>query len=586
VSTSAPPQLDPITFAVARNALQAAARIGINVLRRTTMSPVLYEMQDYGVSLYDQQLNLIGEAAGSPMFTGALDTCIERTLDSIGGAATLRPGDIVVNNHPHAAGAQIADTALIEPAFLGEQLVGYCAVRAHMGDMGAISYYPTDTTDIFQEGLILDCVRLYDRGQLNEAVLRIIRANSRRPEITAGNVLASASALRATTAALIAAIERLGLQTHQLVVDEALAQSEQATRDAVAQLRDGVYTAEGALGDNGVELGVPVPIRVAVTIDGSNMTVDTSGSAPQQRGPVNCPLAYTQTVARLALKCLVRTTLPTCGGEFRPLTVVAPVGSIFNPDDLTAPCNQSFQPALQLFDLVLYALAQAQPEALPAMNGGSVPAGTPSIRHPVTGTVVHAQGNGIGVGLGATFGADGADAVSHPLGSNLKMIPTEVHEQSGVLLRRRLELIPDSGGPGRWRGGIGVRAELEFLGSGTADWFVERSACGEALGLAGGRPSSAPNSATFFLGADGEIGPLGKRSRIPIKPGDTVVVSSAGGGGWGDPLERDAQAVARDVADGYVTADGARDDYGVVIRDDGTIDAERTTEVRASRPAH
>ena len=568
--------LDPVTFAVVRNALISAAREIYWVFKRTTMLPILYEYNDFGMSLYDDRVNLIAEAPGLPIFVGSLDDLIVRTIDELGGRDALRPGDILVNNHPYLTAGQAADVALVEPIFLTDKLIGFGALRAHMGDIGAMGPYPTNATEVYQEGLLLPAVKLYEAGELNDTVMRILRANSRIPNETVGNTLAAAGALRAGSKALRAVVDKYGEETYYATIDELLDHGERVARAGIERIPDGVYTYEDVLDDDGVVLGIPVPLKVTVTVEGSKLTIDTTGSAPQQLGPVNCPWGYTLTTARLSLKRLVTSGIPANSGEFRPLKLIAPEASIFNP----APPGASFiswLTSLRLADMIIAALAPALPDEIPAQNGGDLAGILAYIRQPSGAWAFF--WDEAGIGHGAKKGRDGMSALIHPISAGIEALPTELMETRMGILKRRFELDQDSGGPGRWRGGLSTLAEYEFLADGLAVTISDRTT-GQIQALAGGLPPPRLNSVTFYAGTDHELH-LGKKADLTVQAGDVFINRPAGGGGYGNPRERDPEAVARDVLNDYVSREAAERYYGVVIREDGTVDEEATARLQA-----
>ena len=575
-------QIDPITFAVVRNALAGAAREMYSTFKRTTMLPVIYEYNDFGMSLYDDRLNLVADAPGLPLFIGSLDFCITQTIADLGGAERLQPGDILFTTHPYLTAGQPADAAVIEPIFHDERLIGYGALRAHMGDVGAKGPYPTDTTDIFQEGVIFPGVRLYEAGELNETVIRVLRANSRIPVETVGNVMAAVGALRAASRKVRSLLDKIGLETYYQVVDGVVERGERAARAAIARIPDGTYVYEDVMDDDGIGVE-PVPLRCAVIVAGSDITIDVSGSAPQTIGPVNCPYGYTVTTCRFALKRIIAPDLPANSGEYRPLTVTAPVGEIFNPV-APAPCFIGAWTSVRLSDMIVQALAPALPGLIPAENGGDLVTAVAYLRDPVSGKLAM-WADGGALGHGAIDGSDGMTALVHPVEAGVETVPTEVLEARMPLIVHRFGLIPDSGGPGRYRGGLAAEKEFEFLGEGEAVSVADKAFRSPVRGLAGGSPAPDMNRLTWFPGTDREL-QLGKRSGIVVAAGDTVISRSAGGGGWGEPLTRRIEHVVEDVLDGYVSVEAAERDYGVVL-DPVTKRPElaRTDDLRSRRLA-
>lgn len=572
-------QLDPITFAVFRNGLISAANDMYHVFKRTTMLPVLYEYNDFGISLYDDRLNLIAEAPGLPIFTGSLDDCIARTLEAIGGSENLEPGDILINNHPYLTAGQPADAALIMPIYHLGRVVAYATLRAHMGDLGAKGPYPVDSTEIYQEGLLFPALKLHEAGELNEDIVKIAKANSRLPAETVGNILAGAGCLQEGARALRTLVDKYGVDTYYATVDELLEHGERIARDGIADIPDGTYTYEDYLDDDGVVLGEPVKLRCAVTVEGTDVTVDLEGSADQQRGPINCPWGYTLTTCRFALKRLVSPDIPPNGGEHRPLTVHAPERSVFNPVE-PAPCFIGWLTSLRLGDMIVSSLASALPNRVPAEGAGDLVSIMALLKQPDSGRWAFFFDDG-GTGHGAMKGKDGMSALIHPISAGIEYLPAEIAETRMPILRRRHELEQDSGGPGRWRGGLAATCEYEFLNDGEAVTACDKTSAGEIRGLKGGKGPPHLNAVVVFPGTDREMR-LGKKAGIHVSSGDVVVTRPAGGGGYGDPRERDPEKVAWDVTNGYVSAEMAEEAYGVGFNEDGEVDEARTRELRSS----
>jgi N-methylhydantoinase B len=571
---------DPITFAVVRNGLISAAREMYWVFKRTTMLPVLYEYNDFGMSIYDDRLNLVAEAPGLPIFVGSLDDCIARTIEEIGGRENLEPGDILINNHPYLTAGQPADAALIEPVFVDGRLVAFCAIRAHVGDLGAKGPYPTNSTEVFQEGIIFPALKLYEAGRLDEGLIKILKANSRLPAETAGNVLAGAGALRAGNRALTALLRKYGVETYYATIDALLDHGERVARDGIEQIPDGTYSYEDYLDDDGVRLGEPVFMKVTVTVEGSEMTIDLTGSAEEQLGAVNCPWGYTLTTCRFSLKRLVSPDIPPNGGEHRPLTVIAPEGTVFNPL-APAACFVGWVSSVRLSDMIMSALAPALPDRIPAENGGDLMGVLAFLEHPDTGRWVFFWDDG-GIGHGARADRDGMNALIHPMSAGIEYLPAELLETRMPVLKHRHELETDSGGPGRFRGGLSATAEFELLSGGIAVTIADKSKASKVQGRDGGMSPPHQNEIVMFPGSEREMR-LGKRSDIVVAAGDTVISRPAGGGGYGDPLTRDPERVARDVRDDYVSRESAERDYGVVLTEVGGVDEAATTKRRQGR---
>jgi N-methylhydantoinase B len=569
--------LDPITFAVLRNSLLSASREMFSVFKRTTMLPVLYESNDFGMTIYDARLNLVAEAPGLPLFVGSLDHCIAVTLEEIGGRDTLRDGDVLVNNHPYLTAGHPADMVLIEPVFHDGELVAYSALRAHMGDFGAKGIYPTDSTDLFQEGTIFPALKLYEAGELNELILKIVRANSRLPLETVGNILAGVGALRAGSRVIREVVARYGAETYYQVVDALLDHGERVARRGLERVKDGTYEFEDFLDDDGVRFGSPIRMRCAVTIKGSDMTVDLTGSDPEQLGPVNTPWGYSLTACRYVLKRLVTPDIPPNGGEHRVLTLVAPEGTIFNPVP-PAACHLGWLGALRITELIVDALAPALPDRIPAENSGDILEIVGLLRDPRTKRWSMFEDAGP-LGHGAINGKDGMSALHHPIQAGVQNYPAELLETRMPVLRWRQELVEDSGGAGTFRGGLAAIGEYEILGEGQLTTIADKATASHVRGLFGGLSPPQRNQIVLFPGTDKELR-LGKRSDIPVEPGDRLISRPAGGGGYGPPHERDLTRVRWDLLNGYVSREAAERLYGVIFNADDEVDESATAQLR------
>jgi N-methylhydantoinase B len=312
------------------------------------------------------------------------------------------------------------------------------------------------------------------------------------------------------------------------------------------------------------------------------MTIDLTGSSPMVLGAVNCPWGYTLTTCRFTLKRLVTSDIPANSGEHRPLKVIAPEGTVFNPI-APAACFVGFVTSLRLGDMIVNALASAMPDQIPAENGGDLVGILAFIQHPQTKRWCFFWDDG-GIGHGGKRGRDGMNALIHPMSAGIEYLPCELLETRMPILKRRHELRQDSGGPGQFRGGLSAVAEYELHGPGQAVSICEKSKVSSVRGFAGGHDAPESNAVIMFPGTDRELR-LGKRSDMTIVPGDVVISQPAGGGGYGDPLLRDPEAVAWDVRNDYVSRELAETVYGVAFDDSGAVDLEGTSRARAERAA-
>ena len=567
--------VDPITVEVIRYSLISAVWEMFRVFRRTTTLALLYEMNDFAIAIHDADLNLLAEAPGMPMFSGSLDFAIAGTLPEL-REDKIEPYDVIVNNHPFLVGGQPADAALFEAIFYRDELVAYVGMRAHMGDCGAINQYPVSSTDMYQEGTIFPAVKLFRRGVLDKSVLRTIEANSRLPLETGGNYLAGAACLAAGRKRLLEIVEKYGMETVKAAKEQIYDHAERLTRQAIERIPDGTYTVTDAMDGNGVE-NDPVPIKLAVTIKNSNATVDMTGSAPQQKGPINCAYSYTATAARFGLKLLTVGSLPTSAGVFRPLTVIAPEGSLYNPLP-PAPGWLGGWASARIIDLMQLALAEVLPDKIPAPASCAHNVLLGYIKDPANPKKTHFVLDISPQGLGGTAEQDGASGVGHVKQAGSVNIPVEVHEAKSPVLIERYELSTTSG-PGKHRGGYGVRTVMKFLAGGQLTTVMERTKY-RLPGIRGGKPSPVACKLILWPGTPKEV-LVGKSDHTMVVAGDRAIIDTTGGSGYGDPLDRDPALVAEDVLNEYISSSVAKESYGVVLDlASGKVDAEATDQLR------
>ena len=572
-------KVDPVTVEIVRNALVAAAdEMKIN-LARTAYSTIIYEVLDFSVGIFDGDANIIAQASGLPLFLGNLGAAIEDGIKVI-GKDNLKRGDVVVTNDPYTTGTHLCDMTIYSPVFFEAELVGFAATRAHWLDVGGKGPggWFTDSTEVYQEGLRLRSVKLYDRGKPNEDVLRIIRHNIRFPDSSLGDMRAQVAACRTGERRFADLIKKYGKQTVFRCIDEIFRHDELLTRSEVDKIPDGTYEADSFLDDDGIDFGKPIQVKVRLKVDGSEMTIDLSESSRQVKGSVNSGLASGVSACRVAFKCITTPFLPVNQGSFKPLNVVLPLGTVFSAVE-PAPCSTYGLPLMTLIDTIFKALASAIPDKIPAAHYGDVCAtfiygSDPRNNRP------YLQVEPEGGGWGARPFEDGENVLIAIADGDTYNVPVEIVETRYPLMIEEYSLRQDSGGPGRFRGGLGHTRTYRILDHDAGITVsYERSKC-SPWGLFGGKPAKVNQVIVKQTETEPEI-VLNKATNFRLKPSSRLVCLTGGGGGYGNPFERNPELVRLDVLRGYISIKSAREDYGVVIDHESfEIDWIKTKELK------
>lgn len=559
---TAPPPLDGATVEVIRNYVASVAEQMRRTLVRAAFNPVIYDVLDFGISMYDSGLSLMAEAAGITHFLGANDHAIVKGTEYV-GIENMSEGDVYLLNYPYWSGAHAYDAMLFAPVFRPGRLgpSAYLAVRAHWMDLGAKDPgYVLDSTDMHQEGLIFPGTKIVSRGQIVGDIIELVRFNSRLPDLTIGDFHAQLAALRTGEARLKQVWDKFGAATVEQAVRQVIEHGERVARRAVAALPDGTWTAVDYCDDDNVTDDL-IRMQVTVTIDGDEMIADFNGSSPAVAGPVNLPIGATQGIAKSTFKSLTTPGEATNAGHFRPLTVKADPGTFFHAVYPAATFTQ--WSAIVATELMHKALASVI-NSIPASSGGDEP-GFMAVGFDPRKQASFVVSNNEGIGWGATRDHDGGNAQQHPSQTTVRNTPLEVLEHKAPLLHHRLELIPDSGGAGRHRGGVGVLREVSYLAEAEVLSMKKKSKT-RPWAMHGGQEPE-PSGMVIWPGTDREIRVGMYRATLAV--GDRFINTTAGGGGYGDPLTRDPEAVVADVLDGYITPGAAERTYGVVVRPDG-----------------
>jgi N-methylhydantoinase B len=569
---------DPITTEIIRNAFVSCAQDMNATLIRSSYTPIIYEGKDCSVAILDENGDVLGQSLGLPLFLGNLEICVKLVAEMFGWEA-FRPGDVFHMNDSYMTGTHLNDATIFGPIYWQDKLVGFSATRAHWLDVGGKDAGgPMDSREIYQEGMRWGPTRIYDRGEPREDIIDLLRRNGRFGYSLVGDMNAQVAACRTGEGRFRAILDRFVYETYVEARDEIYRQSEQLEREAVAALADGTYQAEGFLDNDGLGHG-PIPVKLRIDIEDDRMTLDLDGSSPQMEGPVNCGFAQTVSACRVAFKLLINPERPVDGGTFRTLEVKAPPASIFDAKE-PAACQWYFSSLGLLIDLVVTALAPILPDKVAAAHYGDSMvmflAGKDPRRgdQPFLYVMPHAGG------WGGFEGGDGEDGLINNVNGGFKDYPVEVFEVKYPALIRGYGFRPDTGGPGRFRGGCGLFRTFEVGPDSYLYLWLERSVT-PAWGLFGGRDAVGPD-VTVNPGLPDERRML-KVNAHPVAAGSVVALKTGGGGGFGHPYERDPEQVRADVLDGFVSREAAERDYAVLLDAGLAVDRPATDRLRASR---
>lgn len=571
--------VDAITTEIIRHSLHAATEEAARNLCRTAYNTIVYEIHDYGITLHDRAGSSIAEAVGIAIFSGGNEYGVRKILEFLGEDA-LHEGDVIMLNYPYWSAAHTLDVLVAQPAFHDGELIGFASCRVHLLDLMQKDVgYVSDSTDMFQEGIFFPAVKLYDRGEIREDIFNIIRFNSRMPERTIGDLQAEVSAVNTGVRRMAEIAKRYGPDTLVEAMEAISEHGERLSRAAVSRLPDGTWSAHDFVDTDGVDLDELVRMDVTVTVDGDEMTIDWRETSEPAKGPINLPIGMTLAASQLAFKAVTTPDSPICAGNFRNLTVLTTEGSLMH----AVPPMPTFTlwPGLLAPEVVLKALAVGMPDEIPACSGGDVCDVMALGVNPRTGQA-WLEATNDAVGFGGHAGGDGEDGIMHMTEPGCRNNPIEVLESKGPMVIDRYGFRPDSGGPGKHRGGVGIERQYRFLHDTTA-LVINYKTRVEPWGVAGGR-NGVSNRVVVHPGTEAEREVTVSTNQFG--PGESIHNLTGGGGGWGDPFERDPAAVVEDVRQGYVSVEGARRDYGVVVDPDThALDEAATAEARAGARA-
>jgi len=569
---------DSLLLEIIRNGFSTVADEMALILMRSAHSMIVRDSMDYSTAICDAEGRIVGQGLTTPMHLGSFYDAMRHLIAQFEGS--IKPGDLYIGNDPYlASGQHLPDIYIITPIFHDGQLEGFATTIAHHADVGGVvaGSNSIGATEIFQEGLRLPFLKLHDAGVENRAILEIVRANVRVPEKVIGDLQAQIAACRAGVRGYSELFERYGNGTMRRYIEALHDYAETLARQQIAQMPDGTYCFEDWIDGLG-DTPEPIGLKVKVIIEGDTITTDWTGTSPQVRGGINAPLSFLKSNVYAALRAVMNEDVPNCHGFTRPIEVIAPPGTLVNAVH-PGPCGARGITGYRIADCLFGALAQAVPGAVTADGaGGST---LPTIAGWRNGEPFVFSECVMGT-WGASSSFDGQSGVPH-MCSNQSNVPIEMIEAEYPIRIERYGLVADTGGPGRYRGGLGLLREYRALADGLSLSVRADKREFPPHGLSGGKAGS-PCVSVLNPGSEERELPMLFTSPIQMREGDLFRHVMAGGGGFGPPESRDPEAVLRDVEDGLLTVQAAECDYGVVLA--GTplaVNLEATEKVRRAR---
>ncbi|MFP9190959.1 hydantoinase B/oxoprolinase family protein [Natrialbaceae archaeon A-CW1-1] len=561
-------RIDAVTLEVIRNACSAIAEEMNANLIRTGYSPNIKERRDCSCAVFDDNGRLLSQAENMPVHLGAMPFSVEAALERY-SPESLSPGDAILVNDPFRGGAHLPDLTLVTPVFADDDipedssgddrlpLVGFAANRAHHADIGGSTAgsVAADSTEIYQEGLRIPPVKLYDGGDLVEDVMELLLANVRTPDERRGDIRAQQAANETGRERLQELASKYGLETLSTAIAEIHDYSERRMRAEIDHLPDGTYAFSDVLDDDG-QGTIDIPIEATVTVDGDTIGVDFEGTAPQTAGAVNAVFAVTASATYYAVRCVTDPDVPPNDGAYRPIEIDAPEGTVVNASPPAAVVGGNLEVSQRVTDVILGALAAVAPERAVAAGQGTMNNVTFGGTDPRDGTP-YAFYETQGGGFGGRSSGDGIDGV-HVHMSNTMNTPAEVLQTAYPLAVERYELRQDTGGAGRHRGGLGLRRDIRVRDHEPTFSLLADRRRHAPYGIDGGSRGGRGDDKLIRDGEEYDLEPKIKRV---LEAGDIVSIRTPGGGGYGDPAARDREAIERDLDLEKCSLEAARDGY-------------------------
>lgn len=574
-------RLDPFTVEIIKNGLVAAAEEMFYSLGRTAKSPIIYEVLDYACGITDSKGRLIAQANGVPGFLGTLTFQVQEVIEKF-GYDKLNEGDIIIANVPYSGGGtHPSDISLVLPVFYKKKIIAFSVNKGHWTEIGGKDpgSWTTDSTEVYQEGTLFPCVKIFERGKEIESVVDVIKANSRLPDATIGDMRAQAASLRVAASRVIRLCEKYSPETVLAAVDSMIEWGTRLTLEQLRKLPKGVYEAEEWMDTYGIQKD-PVKIKVKITITDNDITFDFTGTAGQVRGPVNCPRPIALSSCRLLMMAITDPHTHANEGCFLPMKVVIPDGTVMSAQK-PYPTSTFWEASGYAQDVIWKALAPLVPDKLTVGHFLSVCAtivGGIDDKTGRTWLIVEPEAGGWGAGKNK----DGESALVCSGDGETYIMPVEIQETIYPILVDRFSLNLSSGGAGSYRGGFGCIRDYRILNSNAFATSIFGRSKFPPWGLNGGQDGTG--NFIQVIHEDGTSITTDRVARYSLKRNDVVRLITGVGGGYGDPKQRPIDLVLDDVKNEYITPEQAREIYGVVVEPNTlTIDQEATSLLRKAK---
>ena len=557
-------RVDPVTFEVVNSALIGIADQMAATILRTSYSTVVREMLDYSTAVFDPQGRIIAQSCRIPIHLNSMSRSLRTTLEDVIPIEDWNEGDIIITNDPYLGGQHLPDIQTFLPVFAEGHIIAICGTLDHHLDVGGMrpGSYAGDAVEIYQEGLRIPPIKLFEKGRPNERLLALIGANIRQPEQTGGDLRSQAAALKIGRDGIMELVDRYGVDTLSDCLEDAIDSSETRMRARLRELPDGTYRGTYYIDDDGVN-DERIKVVTTLTIGDGAIHVDFTGTDEQRRAPINATISSCESATYFAILSILDPTIPANYGLYKPISITAPIGTVVNAQP-PAPVVGRNAVTHTIVNTIMMALSEIVPERVTAgyygMSNVHILSGDGTGQEPSWILFDIEVGGG-----GARKTKDGLDCYSQGI-HNLANTPIEMIETVYPLRFNRYELLPGTGGAGRQRGGLGVRRDIEFLDkSGILETQFDKFKV-QPFGLFGGEPGACGE---LYLNPDGASRKRLKSKTVnqPLRRGDVFSMRTQGGGGYGVPKERSREAIERDVREGKITGDQAKSEYGDITRD-------------------